>query len=499
MTDTPQDQPHDQPHDRARAPALRLRFAALSDVGRHRKDNQDSGYASERLLVVADGVGGAAFGDVASSTAVQLLRKLDDEPTDEMLPLLAGAVHRVHDRLAELVENDKELDGTSTTVTAAMFDGRQLGFAHVGDSRAYLLRGGELRQLTADHTFVQTLIDEGRITEAEAKVHPHRNIILRAVDGVHDTEPDLFHLALETGDRLLLCSDGCTGGVDDAGIAHLLGEGNVDSAALTLVQAALDGGSTDNVTVVVAEVVTADAPDDPDLAAATTGPMLVGAAAAQPRRGAGSGAGGAGRGMFRRQSDTDEIDPVPDALSTEPVDPEELRYAPRPPRRFLAVRRLALVLVPLILLAGGIVFGYIWSQNQYYVAAAGDRVAIYQGVQMDLPLVSLSSVHQDSDVVVAELPCFDQEQVQAGIVAGDLTAAERIVTNLEERAARQREQAEADARREARQAAEEARKQNRTGGSNGGNDIEPTPSPSPTEVDATVDCTETGTATGAAS
>lgn len=492
MTDTPQDQPHDG------SPALRLRFAALSDVGRHRKDNQDSGYASERLLVVADGVGGAAFGDVASSTAVQLLRKLDDEPTDEMLPLLAGAVHRVHDRLAELVEHDKELDGTSTTVTAAMFDGHRLGFAHVGDSRAYLLRGGELRQLTADHTFVQTLIDEGRITEAEAKVHPHRNIILRAVDGVHDTEPDLFHLPLETGDRLLLCSDGCTGGVDDAGIAHLLGEGNVDSAALTLVQAALDGGSTDNVTVVVAEVVAADAPDDPDLAAATTGPMLVGAAAAQPRRGAGSGTG-AGRGMFRRQSDTDEIDPVPDALSTEPVDPEELRYAPRPPRRFLAVRRLALVLVPLILLAGGIVFGYVWSQNQYYVAADGDQVAIYQGVQMDLPLVSLSSLHEPSGVVVAELPCFDQEQVQAGIEAGDLAAAERIVTNLEEQAAQQREQAEADARREARQAAEEARKQNRTGSNNGGNDIEPTPSPSPTEVDATVDCSETGTATGAAS
>lgn len=491
MTDTAQDQPRDG------GPALRLRFAALSDVGRHRKDNQDSGYASERLLVVADGVGGAAFGDVASSTAVQLLRKLDDEPTDEMLPLLAGAVHRVHDRLAELVEHDKELDGTSTTVTAAMFDGHRLGFAHVGDSRAYLLRGGELRQLTADHTFVQTLIDEGRITEAEAKVHPHRNIILRAVDGVHDTEPDLFHLPLEPGDRLLLCSDGCTGGVDDAGIARLLAEGNVDSAALTLVQAALDGGSTDNVTVVVAEVVPADAPDDPDLAAATTGPMLVGAAAAQPRRGAGSGA--AGRGMFRRQSDTDEIDPVPDAPATEPVDPEELRYAPRPPRRFLAVRRLALVLVPLILLAGGIVFGYIWSQNQYYVAADGDQVAIYQGVQMDLPLVDLSSLHQGSDVVVAELPCFDQEQVQAGIEAGDLAAAERIVANLEEQAAQQREQAEADARREARQAAEEARQQDRTGGSNGGNEIEPTPSPSPTEVDATVDCSETGTSAGAAS
>ena len=107
---------------------LRLRYAALSDVGRHRKENQDSGYASERLLVVADGVGGAAYGDVASSTAVQLLRKLDDgSPPEEMLTLLAGAVHRIHDRLAEMVEDDKELDGTSTTVTAALFDGQRLG------------------------------------------------------------------------------------------------------------------------------------------------------------------------------------------------------------------------------------------------------------------------------------------------------------------------------------------------------------------------------------
>ena len=330
-------------------------------------------------------------------------------------------------------------------------------------------------------------------------MHPHRNIILRAVDGVHDTEPDLFHLALEPGDRLLLCSDGCTGGVDDAGIERLLAEGNVDSAALTLVQAALDGGSTDNVTVVVAEVVAADAPADPELASATTGPMLVGAAAAQPRRGA-----GAGRGVFRRQSDTDEIEPVPadpDAAPAGPVDPEELRYAPRPPRRFLGLRRLALALVPLILLAGGVVFGYVWSQNQYYVAADGDRVAIYQGVQMDLPLVSLSSLHQPSDVVVAELPCFDQEQVQAGIVAGDLTAAERIVTNLEEQAARQRERAEAEAEREARRAAERARKQDRTGGSNGGNQTEPapSPSPSPSAVDATVDCSGSGSESGAES
>src|ERR671921_2729811 len=129
---------------------FRLRYAAVSDVGRHRKENQDSGFASEHLLAIADGVGGAAYGDVASSTAIHLLRRLDSAPDEEMLGALAGAVHRIHDKLAEMVEQDEELDGTSTTVTAALFDGRRLGFVHIGDSRAYLLRGGEVRQLTKD-------------------------------------------------------------------------------------------------------------------------------------------------------------------------------------------------------------------------------------------------------------------------------------------------------------------------------------------------------------
>src|SRR3954468_19167944 len=167
--------------------AFRLRYAAVSDVGRHRKENQDSGYPRDHLLEVADGVGGAVFGGGPTATALPLLRRLDHRPDGDMLSELAGAMHRIHDRLAEMVEQDSELDGTRTTVPAALFDGEQLAFAHAGDSRAYLLRDGQIRQITKDHTFVQTLVDEGRITEAEARVHPHRNIILRAVDGVHDT------------------------------------------------------------------------------------------------------------------------------------------------------------------------------------------------------------------------------------------------------------------------------------------------------------------------
>src|SRR3954468_9588550 len=142
-------------------PHLGLRYAALSDVGRVRKDNQDSGFASPHLLAIADGVGGAARGDGASSTAIHALRGLHAPPPDDLLEALAGAIHRAHDRIAELVEENPELDGTSTTVTAALFDGTRIGVGHVGDSRGYLLRDRQLSQLTKDHTFVQTLIDEG--------------------------------------------------------------------------------------------------------------------------------------------------------------------------------------------------------------------------------------------------------------------------------------------------------------------------------------------------
>jgi protein phosphatase len=449
------------PESSATAGPYRLRYTAVTDVGRHRKENQDSGYASERLLVVADGVGGAAYGDVASATAVELIRRLDPgdagrpgrdgrEPAGEdALAALAGAVHRVHDRLAEMVEEDSELDGTSTTVTAALFDGSGFSFVHVGDSRAYHWRQGRLTQLTKDHTFVQTLVDEGRISEAESRVHPHRNIILRAVDGVHDADPDLFSLAAEPGDRVLLCSDGCSGAVDDAQIAALLGSGSVDSAAVSLVHAALDGGTTDNVTVVVGEVVPGDTVDDEETSAAcSTGPMLVGAAASQPRRGLRgrfrgrtASAGASGTDTMTAEpvtavspTDTGDLEPVAD---DDEVDEEHLRYAPRPPRRHPLLRRLLLVLVALALVAAVLWGGWAWTRSQYYVAQDGSGVSIFRGVQIDLPGLDLSEVYERGDFTMSDLPEFRREQVQEGIVADDLDDAHRILDQLAQAAAQQ--------------------------------------------------------------
>jgi len=406
---------------------LSLRYAALSDLGRYRKDNQDSGFASEHLLVIADGVGGAAYGDVASHTAVQIMRRLDEALNGDMLEALAGAIHRVHDRLAELVEHDPELDGTSTTVTAGLFDGSRLGIAHLGDSRAYLLRDGEITQITKDHTFVQTLVDEGRITEDEARNHPHRNLILRAVDGVHDTEPDLFYLDLQAGDRLLFCSDGASGVLDNERMAEVLGNGSVDYAAVELVRTSLDLGTTDNVTVVVADVVDADEPVDADSAAAATGAMLVGAAAAQPRKLFGDGGASKERHRFRRH-DTGEI-PLVEGEDDE-VDPEELRYALRAPRRLMWLRRLALVLVLVLAVAGLGKLAYDWTQEQYYVAEDGDVVAIYQGVDFELPLLTMNKVVEESDITMAALPDVRAQQVREGISVESLDDARQVVANI---------------------------------------------------------------------
>ncbi|QZY29183.1 PP2C family protein-serine/threonine phosphatase [Nocardioides coralli] len=412
---------------------MRLDYAAISDVGRVRKDNQDSGYAGPHVLAVCDGVGGAARGDIASSTAISALRRLDDGPAegeheDDLLGQVSGALHRAHVRIGELVDDEPALAGTSTTATVALFDGSRLAMGHVGDSRAYLLRDGELSQLTKDHTFVQTLIDDGQITEEESRVHPHRNLILKAIDGIHDLEPDLFQLDVQPGDRLLFCSDGASGVLDADRLTDILGTGNADFAAVELVRASLDAGSNDNVTCIVADV--SDGEVDPAVE-----PMLVGAAAELPRRGRGGVVG-----LFRghRSGDTGEMEPVkaeiPDdigfAIPSDPIDPEEARYAPQAPRRFGWVRRILvlMVVVGLLWMAGAAAWA--WSQRQYYVSEYDGKVTIFRGLDADLPGIELSSPYEVTDLEMARLSEYDRGQVEEGIGASGLGAARRTVDNL---------------------------------------------------------------------
>ncbi|QSR24066.1 protein phosphatase [Nocardioides aromaticivorans] len=413
----------DAPAKAPKAP-LSLDFYAVSDVGRVRKDNQDSGYAGPWLLSVCDGVGGAARGDIASGTAVNELRQLDEPPgSADVLDRVSDGIHEAHVAIGNQVDQDPSLNGTSTTATVALFDGTRLALGHVGDSRAYLLRDGELSQLTNDHTFVQSLIDEGRITAEEARVHPHRNLILKALDGLHDVEPDLFALELVAGDRLFLCSDGACGVLDDPRITEILADGSPEFSAIEMVRASLDAGSSDNVTCVVADVAEA-VPD-----AVPHEPMIVGAAADLRQR--------RPRALFRghRSGDTGELEPVaaeiPEGIdyairADPPADPEAMRYAPQAPPRFIWPRRLLglAVLVGLVWVVLGT--AYWWSQRQYYVGEDDGKVVIYRGVEVP----GLSSVHEVSDISVDDLPDGLASSVEDGIPADDYDAARDKVQQI---------------------------------------------------------------------
>ncbi len=404
---------------------LQLHYAAVSDVGRVRKENQDSGYAGPYVLTVCDGVGGAVRGDLASSTAVTQLRKLD-APADDLVAQVAGAIHRADDRIGALIEEDGELAGTSTTVTVVGFNGNAYAVGHLGDSRAYLLREGELRQLTHDHTFVQSLIDEGRITEEQARTHPHRNLILKALDGLRHEEPDLFEVDAVAGDRLMVCSDGACGVLSNDRIADLLSAGTPELAAVELVRQSLEAGSTDNVTVVVADVLATPPPAD-------LTPLVVGAAAALPRPF--TGATDTAQRHYPVPGDLpDDLPADMRPIAADPIDPETARYAPQPPQRFVWLRRILFTafLLGLVWVAGAGVWA--WSQQQFFVSDHAGKVAIFRGLNAQIPLVEVSHPYQVSDVALDDLSETLAENVRNGIPADDLGDARDIV---EKYAARQ--------------------------------------------------------------
>jgi protein phosphatase len=259
-----------------------LRSAAGSDVGRRRPMNQDSAAITSRLLAVADGMGGHAHGEVASTVAVEALLELDQSLTGvdlsgiDLLAALRGAVDAAAARLTALAQQDPELRGTGTTVVAFLVDGTRIGVAHIGDSRAYLLRDDALQRLTHDHTLVQSLVDQGRISEEEAAIHPRRSWLIRTLQESSPAEPDLLLLDGRAGDRYLICSDGLTAVLEDDAIAQVLRAAAEPASAVgRLIELANEGGGPDNITCVVADLV-AEAP------AAEAAPVRVGAAAAGP-------------------------------------------------------------------------------------------------------------------------------------------------------------------------------------------------------------------------
>ena len=386
--------------------SLSLRFVARTDTGLRRSSNQDSGYASARLIAIADGMGGAAAGDLASATTMNIVRSLDRENTDDPRTALLQAVRDANRRLGEISTVDPSVDGMGTTLEAMLWTGEQFVTAHIGDSRSYRLRDGELTQLSHDHTFVQSLVDEGKISAAEARVHPHRSLLLRVLLGRADNEPDMGELEGQAGDRYLLCSDGLTDMVDDATIGEALALEDLEAAADRLIELALAGGGLDNVTVVIGELVD-EAPEPAE-------PQLVGAAAERPRR------------RPAAVETTATIAPPPDV--------EELRYSYVPPPRMSWLRYGLVIGVGLLVLLAGSVALYRASQTQYFVGVSNDHVAIYRGVDADLPFIPLNSVAQETDIPLSALTSVNRDLVVDGIEARDRADADATVARL--RAAR---------------------------------------------------------------
>jgi PPM family protein phosphatase len=398
---------------------LYLQIGALSHVGVVREGNEDSLFAGHQLLAVADGVGGSAYGEVASATIVSVFAPLNDLPPesiDDPLAVLRGAVTTANDRLREMTERDPKLAGMGTTLTALLWVQQQLGMVQVGDSRAYRLRGGAFEQISRDQTFVQMLVDEGRITSDQAINHPQRNVILNAMDGRDDVVPVLDLLDPQAGDRYLLCSDGLSDYVAVADIAAAMAEADPQPTCERLVTLALDAGAPDNVSCIVAVLLDHEPPADDRL-------PIVGGAAADAVTAAND------------DHPTTELGTGRGRTSPTAAAPEASTSGSRHAQQRGAGRRLGIVAaVVVVLVAAAVVGTLIYTRHQYYVAATGtsptQHVAIYQGVHGHA-LGFGSHVKATTNIPVTALPQDEQQQMRGnGISASGAGGAQQVVDNL---------------------------------------------------------------------
>ncbi|HXB48953.1 MAG TPA: protein phosphatase 2C domain-containing protein [Streptosporangiaceae bacterium] len=383
---------------------LALHYALRSDVGLLREGNEDSAYAGPRLLAIADGMGGHAAGEVASAVAISAIAPLDRQnliSDDDMLNALADAVASARATLHDMSISDPAVEGMGTTLTAMLWAGARVAVCHIGDSRAYLLRDGDLYQITRDHTLIQSLVDEGRLSPAAAANHPQRSLIMRALQGSTEVDPDLaMHDAL-AGDRYLLCSDGLTDVVADQAVHQVLSTApDAEDAVNQLITLAIRNGGPDNITCIVADVVDTAGP-----VPATTDARLAGAAAGgdistllRAATGSAAGAGGADPGAAPNAS----LNGHRGRGTAKTRDEDAADDFDEPRRRWPLVTSVLVVLV--VLIAAGLYFGYRSVQGNYYLAADGSHVSIYRGISQKIAFVSLSSVYQKTNVAITDVP-----------------------------------------------------------------------------------------------
>lgn len=489
--------------------SLSLRFAAGSHKGMIREGNEDSGYAGPRLLAIADGMGGQAAGEVASSEVISTLVQLDDDvPGSDILTSLGTAVQRANDQLRMMVEEDPQLEGMGTTLTALLWTGQRLGLVHVGDSRAYLLRDGVLTQITQDHTWVQRLVDEGRITEEEATTHPQRSLLMRALGSGDHVEPDLSIREVRAGDRYLICSDGLSGVVSHQTMEETLASYQGPQETIQdLIQLALRGGGPDNITCIVADVLDVDNSNDTLAGQLNDTPVIVGAVA--ENQAAQLNDGGAMETPAGRAAGLGRPVPPPSGGFGPPGSGDDIGYDGAPDGSFGSysdddfvkpggrkwLKRSLYIVLALAVIGGGLYGGYRWTQTQFYVGAKNDNVALYRGISQDLAWVSLSKVEKDHpEIELKYLPPYQRKRVEATIAEGSLADAREKITELSTQASAckkdaQRRAAEENARSDEGQAAgtdTDATKTSKTSKKSGDTKTEqtsatPTPGPSLSE------------------
>lgn len=398
---------------------IQVRYAAFSDVGLVRQNNQDGAYASQNLLVLADGMGGAAAGDIASSVTIAHLASIDEDvhQADDLLPLLREAVESAHNDLLIRATENPDLEGLGTTCTAILRSDNKLAMVHIGDSRAYVLHEKQLVQVTRDHTLVQYLVDKGELTPEEAEVHPKRNVIMRAL-GDFPGEVDLDESVREAiaGDRWLLCSDGLSGYVSAETIEETLRDvEDIEECGEHLISLALAAGAPDNVTIVLADII-----EEAQLLESFSPqkPIVVGSAAVdfmRPTRGGDTAAGKAAALTASLRDDTTE------------GQGDEIVYPEQPQHRGA---KIAVLIALIALVVAGLFGGYKWSQSQYYVSAAQGKVVIYQGIPGKLGPLHLSHIVEKTDIALKDLPPLARERLDIPITRPSLGEARKAVDNL---------------------------------------------------------------------
>ena len=407
---------------------MRITAYAASDVGRHREINEDNLFSGETVFAVADGMGGHAAGEVASETALEPIRDLDGSQYDDAkaaTDALRAAVEAANHTVVSQAKADPNLAGMGTTLTAVLLRGDRLHLAHVGDSRAYLLRTSEqINQLTTDHTLVEQLVQDGRLSRDEVSSHPQRSVITRAIGVDVTVEVDTLEQVLQPGDQVLLCSDGLSGPVSDDEIADLLlTEPDGQRAVDTLIQAANDAGGPDNITVVLLRV-----EDD-----GTGGVLLDSEEVSEEDTGNLAEAG-------QTAAIADPVKSIP--IRTRPESEHHdwakdmSRYGDRQGtegtgldqrsgrgKRILGIATGVIVILG-ILLAGG----YLVLSRAYFIAPTeAGTVGIFNGMNETVAGVALYREVEDSGLQVASLPAFQQERIKAGLNQTSKTAAEEAV------------------------------------------------------------------------